>query len=71
MWDDYGQRIYNTLQDILQLLQGWQADFQAWTVSFQTFLQGAFDFFASFAVIIGVVVAVSLALRLFFPGYRD
>lgn len=67
---DYGRQIYNTLEDILSLLENWQT---AWTqaqTTWQNYFQGLFD--SAFAVLlfIAFVVAVFFVCRWFFPDAR-
>lgn len=68
---DYGRQIYNTLQDILSFIKNWKTDLDAWQAFLETFLENSFNLFFGVVCIIAVVVCVSLAVRLFFPDYRD
>lgn len=71
MYDNYGREIYTTLQSILSLLQDWQADSVSFQTALQEALQNGFDLLFSVICIIAVFIVASVAMRLFFPGYRD
>lgn len=68
---DYGRQIYNTLQDILEFIEGWKADITSWQTSLSQMLEKSLDFLSVLLAVIAVYALCSLAMRLFFPGYRD
>lgn len=67
---DYGREIYNTLKDILQLLQTWQNDWLEVQTTWQNFFQGLFDNLFAVLLFIAVVLALSFVCRWFFPDAR-
>lgn len=67
---DYGREIYNTLQNILSLLQNWQT---AWTqaqTKWESFFQGLFDNTFSVLLFVAVVLSLFFVCRWFFPDSR-
>lgn len=68
---DYGRQIYTVLRNIYQYMQDWKADTETWQNTLQTMLQSGFDLLFCVICIIAVFSVVSVAMRLFFPDYRD
>ncbi len=67
---DYGREIYNTLKDILQLLQNWQNDWSEAQTNWQNFFQGLHDNAFAVLLFIAVVLALFFVCRWFFPDAR-
>lgn len=68
---DYGRQIYNTLQDILQFLQAWKTSLDTWQTSLFEMLEKSLDLVFVVLCLVAVFVVCSVAMRLFFPSYRD